>query len=90
MGDIYSGNLKLGIIAGGQLAKMLIQEASKWDISTFVLDQEDDCPAGQIATRFVRGSRFDFEAVYNFGKLVDVLTYEIESINVEALYKLKS
>lgn len=90
MGDIYSGNLKLGIIAGGQLAKMLIQEASKWDISTFVLDQEDDCPAGQIATRFVRGSRFDFEAVYNFGKQVDVLTYEIESINVEALYKLKS
>lgn len=90
MGDIYSGNLKLGIIAGGQLAKMLIQEASKWDISTFVLDQEDDCPAGQIATRFVRGSRFDFDAVYNFGKQVDVLTYEIESINVEALYKLKS
>jgi 5-(carboxyamino)imidazole ribonucleotide synthase len=90
MEKLYTGNLKLGIIAGGQLAKMLVQEASKWDIATYVLDQEEDCPAGSIATRFVRGSRFDFDAVYNLGKQVDVLTYEIESINVEALYQLRS
>ncbi|MGC8824081.1 MAG: 5-(carboxyamino)imidazole ribonucleotide synthase [Bacteroidales bacterium] len=90
MEKLNSGNLKLGIIAGGQLAKMLIQEASKWDIATYVLDTEEDCPAGQIATRFIRGSRFDYDAVYNFGKQVDILTYEIESINVEALHRLQS
>lgn len=90
MEKLNSGSLKLGIIAGGQLAKMLIQEASKWDITTYVLDTEEDCPAGQIATRFVRGSRFDYDAVYNFGKQVDILTYEIESINTEALHKLQT
>lgn len=90
MEKLTTGSLKLGIIAGGQLAKMLIQEASKWDIATYVLDQEEDCPAGQIATRFVCGSRFDFNAVYHFGKQVDILTYEIESINIEALYQLRS
>ncbi|MCX7987545.1 MAG: 5-(carboxyamino)imidazole ribonucleotide synthase [Bacteroidales bacterium] len=90
MENLSYGKLKLGIIAGGQLAKMLIQEASKWDIATYVLDQEEDCPAGQIATCFIRGSRFDYNAVYQFGKQVDILTYEIESINVDALYQLQS
>jgi 5-(carboxyamino)imidazole ribonucleotide synthase len=86
---LNSGSLKLGIIAGGQLAKMLIQEASKWDISTYVLDLEENCPASSIATRLFTGSRFDYNAVYQFGKNVDLLTYEIESINVDALMALQ-
>ncbi len=83
-------NLKLGIIAGGQLGKMLIQEASKWDIATYVLDEEDECPAGSIASVFVKGNHLDFNSVYQFGKKVDMLTYEMENINIEALFKLKS
>ncbi len=90
MERLSTSNLKLGIIAGGQLGKMLIQEASKWDIVSFVLDDDEDCPAGSLANHFVKGSRFDFDSVYEFGKLVDVLTFEIESINIEALQKLKS
>ncbi len=90
MERLVTSNLKLGIIAGGQLGKMLIQEASKWDIITYVLDQDGNCPARSIASHFVQGSHLDFDAVYQFGKLVDVLTFEIESINIDALKKLKS
>lgn len=90
MEKLLTSNLKLGIIAGGQLAKMLIQEASKWDIITYVMDHEEKCPAANIASHFSKGSRFDFEDVYNFGKKVDILTYEIESINTDALKQLKS
>jgi 5-(carboxyamino)imidazole ribonucleotide synthase len=90
MERLVTSDLKLGIIAGGQLGKMLIQEASKWDIITYVMDQEENCPAGSIASHFIRGSHLDFDSVYNFGKLVDVLTFEIESINTDALMKLKN
>jgi len=87
---LVTSRLKLGIISGGQLGKMLIQEASKWDIRTYILDEDEKCPAGTIASRFVKGSRLDYDAVYQFGKLVDVLTFEIESVNVEALKRLKA
>lgn len=90
MERLVTSNLKLGIIAGGQLGKMLIQEASKWDIITYVLDSEENCPAGKIASHYVKGSNVDFESVYRFGKLVDVLTFEIENVNIDALKKLKS
>ncbi len=69
---------------------MLIQEASKWDISSFVLDPDENCPAASIASAFFKGDYLDFDDVYNFGKQVDVLTYELENINIEALRKLKA
>lgn len=90
MERLVTSNLKLGIIAGGQLGKMLIQEASKWDIITYVLDNDEDCPAGRIASHYIKGSNLDFESVYQFGKKVDVLTFELENVNIDALKKLKS
>lgn len=90
MEKLVTSNLKLGIIAGGQLGKMLIQEASKWNIATYVLDQESDCPAGSIASVFLKGNHLDYNSVYEFGKKVDVLTFELENINIDALLKLKS
>lgn len=90
MEQFITSNLKLGIIAGGQLAKMLILEASKWDLVTYVLDDDENCPARSIATQYIKGSRLDFDSVYVFGKMVDILTFEIESINIEALKKLQS
>ncbi|MBR8538152.1 5-(carboxyamino)imidazole ribonucleotide synthase [Carboxylicivirga sediminis] len=90
MERLVTSNLKMGIIAGGQLGKMLIQEASKWNIITYVLDKDEDCPAGKIASHFVKGSNLDFNDVYQFGKQVDILTFEIENVNIEALNKLKS
>ena len=88
--NLAKSNLKLGIISGGQLGKMLIQEASKWNIETYVLDNDENCPARGIASHYVKGSNIDFNAVYKFGKMVDILTFEIENINIEALKKLKS
>jgi 5-(carboxyamino)imidazole ribonucleotide synthase len=85
-----TSDLKLGIIAGGQLAKMLIQEASKWDIITYVLDNDANCPAASISSHYIKGSNHDFDSVYQFGKLVDILTFEMEDINIDALKKLKS
>lgn len=90
MEKLVTSNLKLGIIAGGQLGKMLIQEASKWDLTTFVLDEEENCAAGGIASFFVKGNPSDYHSVYRFGKMVDVLTFEIENINIDALKQLKS
>ena len=90
MERLVTSNLRLGIISGGQLGKMLIQEASKWDITTFVLDPESNCPASSIASVYVKGNHLDFDSVYQFGKKVDVLTFEIENVNIEALKKLKS
>lgn len=80
----------MGVIAGGQLGKMLIQEASKWDISTYVLDPDEGCSARDICSVYVKGDFTDFHTVYKFGKLVDILTFELENVNIEALHKLKS
>jgi 5-(carboxyamino)imidazole ribonucleotide synthase len=89
MDKLLSSSLKVGIIAGGQLGKMLIQAASKWDIATYVLDPDPNCPAGKIATAYTKGDILNFDDVYNFGKQVDLLTFEIENVNTEALKKLQ-
>ena len=90
MERLVTSNLKLGIIAGGQLGKMLIQDASKWDIITYVMDMDEQCPSRNVASVFVKGNPQNFDDVYNFGKKVDFLTFELENINVDALLKLKS
>jgi 5-(carboxyamino)imidazole ribonucleotide synthase len=87
---LVTSSLKMGVIAGGQLGKMLIQEASKWDITTYVLDPDEGCSARNVASVYVQGDFTDFDAVYAFGKRVDLLTFELENVNIEALQKLKS
>jgi 5-(carboxyamino)imidazole ribonucleotide synthase len=89
MEKLVTSELKLGVIAGGQLGKMLIQEASKWDIISYVLDNDENCPARSVASHYINGDHMDFDAVYNFGKQVDLVTFEIESVNTDALFKLK-
>ena len=87
---LVTSDLKLGVIAGGQLGKMLIQEASRWDIASYVLDPDEGCSARNVANVYVKGDFRDFDDVYAFGKQVDILTYELEDINIEALQKLKA
>jgi len=89
MKNCFSTGFKIGILGGGQLGKMLIQAASAWDIDIYVLDPTDDCPASKLATKFVKGDFKDYESVYNFGKLVDLITIEIEHVNTDALLRLK-
>lgn len=89
MKNCFSTGFKIGILGGGQLGKMLIQAASAWDIDIYILDPTDDCPASKLATKFVKGDFKDYESVYNFGKLVDLITIEIEHVNTDALLRLK-
>ncbi len=88
--NYFSSDFKLGILGGGQLGKMLLAETRKFDIQTYVLDPSDQAPGRIGCNKFYQGSLTDFETVYEFGKKVDVLTFEIELVNVEALEKLES
>ena len=90
MKNYFSSNFKLGILGGGQLGKMLLAETRKFDIQTYVLDPSDEAPSKIGCNHFFQGSLMDFETVYNFGKQVDVLTFEIELVNLEALEKLEN
>ncbi|MBL0308377.1 MAG: 5-(carboxyamino)imidazole ribonucleotide synthase [Bacteroidetes bacterium] len=81
--------LKIGILGGGQLGRMLLQAATKYSVETFVLESGKNPPAASLANHFVEGDIKDYAAVYRFGKMVDVLTIEIENVNLEALFKLE-
>lgn len=87
--DYFSSEFKLGILGGGQLGKMMLYETRKFDIHTCVMDASNDAPCKIACNEFELGDILDFDAVYNFGKKVDVLTIEIENVNTEALEKLE-
>jgi phosphoribosylaminoimidazole carboxylase PurK protein len=87
--NYFSSDFKLGILGGGQLGKMLLFDTRKFDIQTYVLDPSDEAPCKIACNQFFKGDLMDFETVYNFGKKVDVLTFEIELVNLEALVKLE-
>ena len=84
MPHYFSSDFTLGILGGGQLGKMLLTETRKFDITTKVLDPSPDAPCRIACNTFVQGNLTDFNTVYNFGKDVEVLTIEIENVNVEA------
>ena len=90
MAHYFSSDFTLGILGGGQLGKMLLTETRKYDITTCVLDPSTEAPCRIGANVFTQGSLTDYDTVYNFGKSVDVLTIEIENVNVEALQQLQS
>ena len=87
--NYFSSDFKLGILGGGQLGKMLLFDTRKFDIQTYVLDPSDEAPCKIACNQFFKGDLMDFETVYNFGKLVNLLTFEIELVNLEALVKLE-
>jgi len=87
--NYFSSDFKLGILGGGQLGRMLLAETQKLDIYTTILDSSTNAPCAEICNKFVVGNLLDFDAVYNFGKTVDVLTIEIENVNLDALDKLE-
>lgn len=87
--NYFSSDFKLGILGGGQLGKMMLYDTRKFDIQTYVLDPSEEAPCKIACDKFVQGSLMDFDTVYNFGKQVDVLTFEIELVNVDALEKLE-
>jgi len=85
----FYGDLKLGILGGGQLGRMLIQQAINYNVTVKVLDPDREAPCKKLCDEFVVGSLSDYETVYKFGKKVDLLTIEIEKVNVDALEQLE-
>ena len=82
-------DFRLGILGGGQLGRMLIPACSSFDVFTSVIDPSEIAPCRELASAFQVGDITDFDTVYRFGKSVDLLTIEIENVNVQALYKLE-
>lgn len=81
---------KAGILGGGQLGRMLLQEAANYPVETYILENDPSCPAAHLCHHFIKGDITNFDDVYNFGKNLDVLTIEIESVNEDALEKLQA
>jgi 5-(carboxyamino)imidazole ribonucleotide synthase len=86
---IFDHNFKVGVLGGGQLGLMLLQAAIDWNLHVKILDPDPQAPCANIAPEFVCGSLQDYDTVYNFGQDVEVLTIEIEKVNVEALEALE-
>ena len=86
--DFY-GELQLGILGGGQLGRMFIQEAINYNVNVHILDPDSNAPCRKLCNHFVCGSLSDYDTVYNFGKNLDMITIEIEKVNVDALEALE-
>jgi 5-(carboxyamino)imidazole ribonucleotide synthase len=81
---------RIGILGGGQLGRMLLQAAANYPVETFILENDDHCPAAHLCHHFTKGDIRDFDTVYQFGKNLDAITIEIESVNVDALEQLEA
>jgi 5-(carboxyamino)imidazole ribonucleotide synthase len=89
MEPVNLSNIKLGILGGGQLGRMFIQEAINFNLPVHILDPDPNAPCKEISTSFTIGDLNDFDTVYEFGKKMDLLTIEIEHVNSDALEKLE-
>ena len=85
----FSTSKTIGILGGGQLGKMLLYDTRKWDIKTKVLDNNPNAPAKLSCDEFHVGDLMDYQTVLNFAKNIDVLTIEIENVNVQALEEIE-
>jgi 5-(carboxyamino)imidazole ribonucleotide synthase len=81
---------KAGILGGGQLGRMLLQAAANYPVETYLMENDENCPAAHLCHHFTKGDIRNFEDVYHFGKGLDTITIEIESVNEDALEKLES
>ena len=90
MNSFFGTQRVLGVLGAGQLGKMLAQAASPWDLTLHMLDPTPDAPASHLCSRFVQGDFRDRDTVLAFGRDCDLLTIEIEQVNVEALEILEA
>ena len=89
MVNYFSSDFKLGVLGGGQLGRMLLRETQKFDIYTRVMDSSLQAPCAPYCNEFVQGDLLNYDDIYNFGQQVDVLTIEIEKVNIDALDDLE-
>jgi 5-(carboxyamino)imidazole ribonucleotide synthase len=86
---VFKPNFKVGVLGGGQLGLMLLQAAIDWNLPVKILDPDANAPCAHIAPEFVVGSLQDFDTVLAFGQDCEVITIEIEKVNVDALEVLE-
>ena len=82
-------NTKIGILGGGQLGRMFIENALRYDVEIHILDPSANAPCAHLTAHFTQGDFKDYDTVLAFGKTVDVITIEIEHVNTDALYQLE-
>ncbi|HEX5026477.1 MAG TPA: 5-(carboxyamino)imidazole ribonucleotide synthase [Agriterribacter sp.] len=82
--------LKVGILGGGQLGRMLLQAAANYPVETYVMENDIECPAAHLCYHFVKGDIRNYDDVYHFGKGLDAIAIEIESVNDDALAALEA
>lgn len=80
---------KVGILGGGQLGRMLLQAAANYPVETYVLENDAQSPAAHLCHHFTKGDIKHYDDVYAFGKHLDIVTIEIENVNIEALEQLE-
>jgi len=85
----YDEDFKIGVLGGGQLGRMLIQEAANLDVSLCIMDKDPKAPAAKMAYEFYNADILDYDSVMEFGKDKDIITVEIENVNIEALEELE-
>jgi len=85
----FDPNIKIGVLGGGQLGRMMIQSGIDFNLNIGVLDPDPNAPCKNLVENFQVGSLTDFESVYQFGQQFDLITIEIENVNTEALKKLQ-
>ena len=85
----YGEDMRIGLLGGGQLGRMLLQEAIDLNIHLHCLDPDKNAPCAKIAHSFTVGSLTDYETVINFGNDKHLISVEIENVNVEALKELE-
>lgn len=86
----FNTDLKVGVLGGGQLGRMLLQSAININIDLRMMDPDPNAPCSNLIADFQVGDLEDYNAVYEFGKDCDILTIEIEKVNIEAMKKLQS
>jgi 5-(carboxyamino)imidazole ribonucleotide synthase len=83
----YSG-LKLGIIGGGQLGKIMSQEAKKMGFHVTILDPTFNCPAAQVSDKHIMGGFYDKQMLEQLVQECDVATFELEHVDTSILKEL--
>jgi 5-(carboxyamino)imidazole ribonucleotide synthase len=89
MKNWYSDDFKVGVLGGGQLGRMLMQEAVNYDIKLCMMDKDPSAPCARFAHEFTNKDILDYDAVLDFGQDKDVITVEIENVNIEAYEELE-
>lgn len=85
----FDPNVKIGVLGGGQLGRMMIQSAIDLNLDIKSMDPDPNAPCKSLATEFINGDIRDYDQVLAFGESCDIITVEIENVNIEALEALE-